>query len=304
MSLSKRLMRYIITSAIVSTSITFSNALYVGEVDASNLNLRTSANGTIIDTIARGTKVAVISNSSEWYKIAVNGQTYYANGTYIDWVPECDFEIGTGTIKCDTTVNFRSQPNTSSSIISSLKNGQKVSVIGVYGGWYKVSSKGSVGYIHPDYLEINSNTNERPSNMKKDDVVGTVVDTSLDTDEIRKSIVDYSATLLGTPYKYAGNTPQGFDCSGFTSYVYKEAAGISLSRTSSGQRDTIENISMDELLPGDLVFFGSNNIVNHVGIYVGNGNFIHSPHSGSVVRYDTLETGNYNLRFICGGRVV
>ncbi len=299
MSLSKRWIRYAITGAAATAlSITVSGALYAGQVDASNLNLRSTPNGAVVDSAARGTKVAVIDNSSEWYQIAVDGQTYYASGAYINWIPECDFDLGLGTIKCSTTVNFRSQPNTSSSILSSLKNGQKVSIVGISDGWYKVVANGVTGYICPDYLDVNGG-----SSANKSEVFGSTVDTSANVDGIREDIIDFAAQFLGTPYVYGGNTPSGFDCSGFTSYVYKNM-GISIARTSSDQRTTTENISMEELLPGDLVFFGSNNVVSHVGIYVGNGNFIHSPHTGSVVKYDTLTTGNYNLRFICGGRVL
>ncbi len=299
MSLSKRWIRTAITGAVATAlSISASGALYVGQIDASSLNLRSAPNGTVVDSAPRGTKVAVINNSSEWYQIAVDGQTYYASGAYIDWIPECDFNLGTGTVKCSTTVNFRSQPSTSSSVITSLKNGQKVSVIGVSGGWYKATVNGKTGYICPDYLTINGGSTANQSSA-----VGATVNTSSSTDNLRQDIIDFAAQFLGTPYVYGGSTPSGFDCSGFTSYVYKNM-GISIARTSSDQRSTTTNISMDELLPGDLVFFGSNNVVSHVGIYVGNGNFIHSPHTGSVVKYDTLASGNYNRRFICGGRVL
>lgn len=109
--------------------------------------------------------------------------------------------------------------------------------------------------------------------MDKSTAVGsTTVSTSSGT---RQSILDYAAQFLGTPYVYGGSSPDGFDCSGFTSYVYKNTAS-SIARTSSDQRATTKNISRDELLPGDLVFFGSGNSVSHVGIYTGNGQFIHS----------------------------
>lgn len=299
MSLSKRWIQSAITGAVTTAlSITASGALYVGQVDASSLNLRSAPDGAVIDSVTRGTKLAVIENNSEWFKVAVDGQTYYASGAYIDLIPECDFNLGTGTVKCSTTVNFRSEPNTSSSILSSLKNGQKVSVIGVSGGWYKATANGKTGYICPDYLTIDGGSTSNQSA-----VVGSIVDTTSSIDGIREDILDFAAQFLGTPYVYGGSTPSGFDCSGFTSYVYKNM-GISIARTSSDQRSTTTNISMDELLPGDLVFFGSNDVVSHVGIYVGDGNFIHSPHTGSVVKYDTLASGNYNRRFICGGRVL
>lgn len=96
------------------------------------------------------------------------------------------------------------------------------------------------------------------------------------------SIIAVAASLLGIPYRYGGSSPStGFDCSGFTSYVYKVAKGIILPRTAEGQRRGAVKISNP--VPGDLVFFG--NPATHVGIYAGNGMMYDSPHTGDVTRY-------------------
>lgn len=95
-----------------------------------------------------------------------------------------------------------------------------------------------------------------------------------------------AARYLGTPYKYGGTSPQtGFDCSGFVQYVYRQA-GITLPRTSMTQQQIGRRVSMNALLPGDLVFRGYP--AYHVGIYVGNGQAIHSPHTGAVVSYQSI----------------
>lgn len=96
-------------------------------------------------------------------------------------------------------------------------------------------------------------------------------------------VVNYARQFKGTPYVWGGTTPSGFDCSGFTSYVYRNAAGISIPRTSGSQAGVGTYIgSKSDLQPGDLVFFGSP--THHVGIYTGNGNYIHSPRTGDVVK--------------------
>ncbi len=93
------------------------------------------------------------------------------------------------------------------------------------------------------------------------------------------SIIAVAASLLGIPYRYGGSSPStGFDCSGFTSYVYKVAKGIVLPRTAEGQRRGAVKIANP--VPGDLVFFG--NPATHVGIYAGNGMMYDSPHTGEV----------------------
>ena len=96
--------------------------------------------------------------------------------------------------------------------------------------------------------------------------------------------------LVGTPYRYGGNTPEsGFDCSGLVAYVYREMLDLRLPRTSrelagvQGPR-----IEPQRLATGDLVFFGSAGAVTHVGIYVGEGRFVHAPSSGGTVRLDSL----------------
>ncbi|MCF7750980.1 C40 family peptidase [Bacillus subtilis subsp. subtilis] len=96
--------------------------------------------------------------------------------------------------------------------------------------------------------------------------------------------------LVGTPYRYGGNTPEsGFDCSGLVAYVYREMLDLKLPRTS---RDLAAvqgpKIEPTRLAPGDLVFFGSRGTVSHVGIYVGEGRFVHAPSTGGTVRLDSL----------------
>ncbi len=98
-------------------------------------------------------------------------------------------------------------------------------------------------------------------------------------------------SLVGTPYRYGGNTPEGgFDCSGLVNYVYRDMLDLRLPRTS---RDLFAMphapIAPDRLAGGDLVFFGSGGSVSHVGIYVGEGRFVHAPSSGGTVRLDRLD---------------
>jgi peptidoglycan DL-endopeptidase CwlO len=99
------------------------------------------------------------------------------------------------------------------------------------------------------------------------------------------AVVAYASNFIGTPYAWGGNGPDTFDCSGFTSYVFRHF-GISLPRTASGQQGVGVSVAKSDLQPGDLVFFGSP--AHHVGIYVGNGCYIHSPKTGDVVKISSL----------------
>lgn len=105
------------------------------------------------------------------------------------------------------------------------------------------------------------------------------------------SIIAYASNFIGTPYKWGGNGPDSFDCSGFTSYVYSHF-GVSLPRIASEQQTVGTEVSRDELQPGDLVFFGAP--AHHVGIYVGNDCYIHAPRTGEVVKISPLDRSDYS----------
>jgi cell wall-associated NlpC family hydrolase len=97
--------------------------------------------------------------------------------------------------------------------------------------------------------------------------------------------------LVGTPYRYGGNTPEGgFDCSGLINYVYRDMLDLRLPRTSRALAGWVgPKIPADRLTAADLVFFGSGGDVSHVGIYVGEGRFVHAPSTGGTVRLDRLD---------------
>ena len=109
---------------------------------------------------------------------------------------------------------------------------------------------------------------------------------------------------IGKPYKYGSAGPNSFDCSGLTSYLYKQM-GITIPRTSSAQNTAGVHVKKEDLQYGDLVIFSRNRVtINHVGIYVGNGNFVHSPETGKHVRIETLMSGYYARSYYAGRRVL
>jgi cell wall-associated NlpC family hydrolase len=113
-------------------------------------------------------------------------------------------------------------------------------------------------------------------------------------------------SLVGTPYRYGGNTPEGgFDCSGLVGYVFREAAGVVLPRSSTDiARVDAGKVGRSALAGGDLVFFGPRGRVNHVGIYVGEGRFVHAPTSGGTVRLDPLDGHYWRDNFLFGRRLL
>ena len=108
------------------------------------------------------------------------------------------------------------------------------------------------------------------------------------SDEQRSDLAIHAMGLVGTPYRYGGNTPEsGFDCSGLIGYVYRQRAGVAPPRTVAQLSGFGQAVDADELRSGDLVIFG-NDPASHAGIYVGEGRFVHAPSTGGTVRLDRL----------------
>lgn len=130
--------------------------------------------------------------------------------------------------------------------------------------------------------------------------------------EVRRTVADTASALvfnalgfLGVPYKRGGNTAEtGFDCSGFVRAIYEQTLGLVLPRKAEQQAAATEKIEKAELQPGDLVFFNTmKRTFSHVGIYVGNSRFIHSPKPGSEVRVEDMNQRYWKLRFDGARRV-
>lgn len=118
---------------------------------------------------------------------------------------------------------------------------------------------------------------------------------------IRDKLVQAGLDAVGTPYAWGGEDPEdGFDCSGLTAFVYREIASLELPRRARDQRAEGKKVSRPELEPGDLVFFATTrrrNVVSHVGIYIGDNQFVHAPSRGSTVRVDSMDSAYWSKRY-------
>ncbi|KGO99482.1 C40 family peptidase [Novilysobacter defluvii] len=125
------------------------------------------------------------------------------------------------------------------------------------------------------------------------------------TDSRVRTLLNSALTLLGTPYRWGGTSPEsGFDCSGLVSYVFQQAIGVDLPRVTRDQARQGERVAdKSELEEGDLVVFGRKGRVDHVGIYVGEGRFVHAPSAGKDVMVSSLKTGYWSGKYIEGRRI-
>jgi len=115
-------------------------------------------------------------------------------------------------------------------------------------------------------------------------------------------IVQAAESMIGAPYQFGGQSPQGFDCSGLTQFAYR-SAGIAIPRTAVDQQRAAAAVSRESLQPGDLVFFATGRKgIDHVGVYAGDGRFVHAPSSGRVVTFGYLADPWYAARYVAAGR--
>ena len=212
-----------------------------------------------------------------------------------------------------TTVNIRQEANTSSTIVTTVALNTEVQVYSEENGWSKVKVNNVDGYISSSLLSNNKqetsrsqSTSRRTSSTKtttNKTSQTTTQATNVPSSGNGSSIVATAKQYLGYKYTYGGSSPStGFDCSGFTSYVFKQH-GISLNRTAAGQYSNGVAVSRANLQPGDLVMFGKSGI-NHVAIYIGGGQIIHASTPATGVRIDSLSTGYYNNNYVGARRIL
>ena len=150
----------------------------------------------------------------------------------------------------------------SGKIISQAVKGQSYEVlVSDKDGWLKISTSQGEGYVQSNRATVIEKTQEKVDENTK----------------LRQGVVNYALQFVGGRYVYGGTNPNtGVDCSGFTSYVMRHAAGVSLSHSSRAQSGQGRSISYAEAKPGDLLFYGGKGYINHVGMYIGNGQIVHA----------------------------
>lgn len=198
-------------------------------------------------------------------------------------------------ISSNASANLRSGPSTSTTSLGKLPKNTKITIIAEEGDWYKVSYDGKEGYISKTLVTEGEPPASATSSRSQEEPRTNATATTSNTSSVSGSnVVQVAGSYYGSRYVSGGSSPSGFDCSGFTQYVYGKC-GKTISRTSYTQANEGTAVSKSELQPGDLLLFhyyGSSSI-GHVGIYVGDGKFIHAANSNRGVVYDSITSGYY-----------
>ena len=271
----------------------------------SSLRLRAGAatNTAILTNLPHNTQIDLLEDqpNNGWYHVTYKGMVGYVSADYLivtevstePDVPEVP--VSPSDTPVDETedalfikvlrgpLNVRTGPSTDYERVGRLSTGRTVRVIDSLDGWYQIEA----GYVSSDYVrEMDAAEALKPDKGQE--------------------IVDYALQFLGYRYVYGGSSPEtGVDCSGFTSYVYKQF-DYGLYRSASDQLKNGVPVSRDELLPGDLVLFRKNttNAASHVGLYIGDGQFIHAGTATVGVIISSLSENYWSTGFVGGRRIV
>ena len=225
---------------------------------------------------------------NEYYYGLVLSATVQADGYDEDDVSVKDY---TDTLYVDTDkLNVRDSWTSSSTAVGTLTRGEAVNITGkCSNGWYRINYEGHVAYVHGGYLRDSSGASQTI------DVSGSGAGVE---------IANFAMQFVGYSYVYAGASPStGFDCSGLMYYCLGQY-GYSMNRTADGQMKQGTSVSRSELQVGDLVFFGYGGYADHVGMYIGGGNFVHASTPSSGVRVDSLDQTYYVNKYIGARRII
>lgn len=253
--------------------------LGIAQVDG-NLNVR-EAPGTeakVVGKMPNNAACEIIGVDGEWTQIESGKVSGYVKTEYLATGAEAavlaeQVKQTIGTVNT-TTLYVREQPNTDCSIITAMPMGEEIEIVEVLDGWVKINVDVDEGYVSSDYLDISV---ELPKAQTMTEVrYGNGVS------DVRVSLVQYATQFVGNPYVWGGTSlTRGADCSGFVLSVFANY-GISLPHSSVAQAGCGAKISSSEAQPGDLFFYGNGSRINHVAIYIGNGQVVHasSPRTG------------------------
>lgn len=297
-----------ISSRYLSFTQSAEVSLGSGSIKGTYVRLRSgpSLSAGILGDYNTGDRLEVTGVDGEWYKVILGGVNGYVYSQYVlldsssspaqqpsggsSEPAVTQTEQKTGYIK-GNYVRFRSGASLNSKIIAEYNTGKELTITGVSGDWTQVIIDGSNGYVYSQYV-----TETAPAKPAYDP----------SGSDLGQQIADYAMQFLGYNYVYGGSSPAtGFDCSGLMYYVYGQF-GYKIERVAANQAYCGEHVDYEDLQPGDIICFYSTDYsyIGHVGMYIGNGQFIHASTYNTGVIISNLGSGSYDSRYYDARRII
>lgn len=279
-------MKRVVMTGILAIGLLLSGSMVYGEsystvkVSADTLNVREkdSQESKLLGQARHGQVLIAVGDAGEWYAIRTGEDSVgYVKKEFCEWVGT----YAEGHVaKAD--VNMRDKPSTDAGAVLQLQPDQKLQVTSKNNEWYKVAIGDKTGYVRSDMLTLGT---------------AAAKDATVSRGGGRDELVAFAKQYLGKPYSWGKSGPNSFDCSGFVGFVYRNVYDKDLGHSSTGMSQMGTGVDKNELAAGDLVFFatGGSSHINHVGIYIGGGNFIHASSSRTnAVMISPIYSGGYN----------
>ncbi|GAB6552145.1 enterotoxin EntFM [Bacillus cereus] len=302
---------FVTTGGKTGTTVQQGTGTYT--VNVSSLNVRTgpSTSHTVLGSVNKGKTVQVVGEVQDWFKINFNGGTGYVSKDFVTKGGSAvsnetqqpttnnntttvqtggSYVVNTGALK------VRTGPATYNAVIGGVTNGKVLNVTGAENGWYKINHNGRTGYVSADFVKfvkggVNNVTNNNNNNVQQPGKDVQKPTTGGDT----SSIAGFARSLKGKPYRTAGTTPAGFDCSGFIYYVLNKT-GHNIERTNvKGYWAQLTKTNNPQ--PGDLVYFSNTTEaggLTHMGVYLGNGEFISAETTSTGVKISSVNNSYWS----------
>ena len=262
--------------------------LGISNVD-DNLNIRKvpSEDGKMVGKLPKNAACELIAEEGEWTYIRSGKVEGYVKSEFLlsGWGAKkrAMEQVSTVAVVDTTTLKVREQPNTECEVVTMVPEGEELEVVEVVDDWVKIMIDDEENYVSAEYVKLEEKLGSA--------ITMTELLYGQGVSNIRVDLCQFAKQYVGNPYVWGGTSlTKGADCSGFVLSVFRNF-GISLPRTSGSQANAGTKISMSEAKPGDLIFYAKGGRINHVAIYIGNGQVVHasSPRTG-------IKISNYNYR--------
>ena len=252
-------------------------------VSEGKVNIRDSASmdGKIVGKIGKDAGCDILGEDGEWLQVKSGEVEGYIKAEYVLTGPEA-LEQASTLLKSIADVNtdglkVRTEPNTECEVLDIVGSGQRFDVLEELDEWVKIDLDGEEGYLFKEYVDVGAKLDEA--------LTISEVRYGAGVSDVRIALSEFAKQYIGRPYVWGGTSlTKGADCSGFVLSVFRNY-GISLPHSSRAQGNCGSAVSLNELKPGDLVFYGNRSGINHVAIYVGGGQVVHAsnPRTGITI---------------------